>query len=198
MNGRALVHRLAEAVEHTAEQARTDSQKGVVAAGDDTVAQLQAIDFFERHRKHALVAEADHLGTDGPAGRGADFAEVADRDHGAARGDQQPDHLGHFADPRQHLDIADVRDELADGGFSLGRHLPLQTIDQAALDLAQLCVDGGVQQALGGFKEDFALTQSRIGVSTRFLGDPLCSRIFRTEPPAWGACHAVEFARLQF
>ena len=62
--GPAAVHRLAEAVEHAAEQPRSDFHARVLAARHNPVAQLQAVGFFERHGEHAAVAEADHLRAD--------------------------------------------------------------------------------------------------------------------------------------
>ena len=76
-----------------------DFDAGVFAARDERVAQLQAVDFFQRHGKHAAVAETDDLGANAAAGSGADLAEIADGDAGAAGFHQQADDFGHLAGP---------------------------------------------------------------------------------------------------
>ena len=41
--------------------------------------------------------------------------EIADRNHRSARRNEQPNHLGHFADPGQHFHAWNLRDQFSDG-----------------------------------------------------------------------------------
>ena len=107
----SVVHGFAEAVDDAAEQPGTDFDAGVFAARGERVAQLQAVDFLERHGKHAAVAEADDLGADAAAAGGADLAEIADGDAGAAGFHQQADDFGHLAGPAHGRDAVEFGDD---------------------------------------------------------------------------------------
>ncbi len=105
----AAIDGLAEAVDHPAEQVAAYRHTRIVVARSDRVAQLQAVDLLQRHGEDAAVAEADHLGADGPSGGRAHFAEFADRHAGTARFHQQPDHFSHLPGPAQGRDAVELR-----------------------------------------------------------------------------------------
>ena len=105
---RAAVDGLAETVDHAAQQPRPHFHPGVLAARRHRVAQLQPVDFLERHGEHAAVAEADHLGADAPPAGGRDFAEIADGGVRPARFDQQADHFGHLPGPAKWRDAVEL------------------------------------------------------------------------------------------
>ena len=107
MNGRTAIDRVAETIQHAAEQARANAQKRIVLAGNHAIAGLQTIDLVQGKREHAVISKSDHLSPNGTPRGGSHLAEVADRGHRSARGDQQPYHLGDLADPRQQFDIRD-------------------------------------------------------------------------------------------
>src|ERR1019366_4555615 len=109
-----VVHRFAETIDDTAEQSRTHLDAGLLAARRQGIAQLQAVNFFQRHGEHVAVAETDDPGANRPAAGRAHFAKIADGDAGTARFHQQADHLGHLAGPayrRQAVELGDVGGE---------------------------------------------------------------------------------------
>ena len=109
------------------------------------IAQLQAVDFLQRHGEHAPVAEADHLGANAPAAGGLDLAKIADGHARAARFDQQADHLGHLARPAQRRDAVQLRrDRARVRSFMM---VPPQAVGQAALDFLKLRFHRGIQVA---------------------------------------------------
>ena len=96
--------RLAEAIDHAAQQLGPGLHPGVVLARGDRIAQMQAVGFFERHRQHAPVAEADHLGANHAPRARADFAEIAHRRFRPFGFHQQTDQLGDAARPAAGFD----------------------------------------------------------------------------------------------
>src|SRR5581483_4182952 len=77
-DGRALIDRPSEAIEHAAQQRRTHSNLRIFRARKDGITGFQAIDFFERYRKNASVAETGDLRPDDFARPGMDLAKAAD------------------------------------------------------------------------------------------------------------------------
>ncbi len=70
LDGRTAVHGFAESVDHASQQPGPYFHSRILAARRDGVAQLQAVDLFQRHGEHAAVAEADHLRADAPPAGG--------------------------------------------------------------------------------------------------------------------------------
>ena len=96
---RFAIDRPAEAVEDAVQQIGSDGYLSVVLAGDHAVAQLDAVDLFERHGEHVAVAEADHLHTHAAAAGGNHFAEIAHRGSRSVGGHEHADEFHDFASP---------------------------------------------------------------------------------------------------
>ena len=160
-NRRSAIDGLAETVDHPAQQARTYLDPRLLAAGRHRIAHFESVDFFQRHRKHAPVAKADHLGADAPPAGCPHFAKIADGRRRTARFNGQPDHFRHLARPAQRRDAVQLvktrrqRDSLRHDCLS-------QAVGQAALDLFQLRLHRSIQIAAFGFENERARLPGRI------------------------------------
>ena len=114
--GRSPVHRLAETIEDTPREVGANRHLRILAAGDDAVTQLDAIDLFEGHGEHLAVPEPHHLGADAAAVRGDHFAEISNCDGRAARSDEHAHHFDDVARPGQQVEAAHAGDVLVQVG----------------------------------------------------------------------------------
>jgi hypothetical protein len=103
-NREPAVEWLAETIEDTADEVRSDGDLGVSMPGDDAVMQLDSIDFFERHGQHMVIPEPDYLCANAAAARCNHFAKISDGHGRPARSDQQANQFDDFAAPRQQFE----------------------------------------------------------------------------------------------
>jgi hypothetical protein len=100
---------MSESIEHPSYQSGTHGHARGVPAGHHAVPQLNATGFFQGHRQHAAVAEADYLAAHRASAGDGDFAKVADGCRGARGFDQQAGHLYHFAHVQHGFEIVESR-----------------------------------------------------------------------------------------
>ena len=89
--GAPAVQRLTETIQDAAREIWSHRHLGVLPAGDNTVVQLNAIDLFQRHRKHMAIPEADYLGANAAAARRDHFAKISHRHSRSAGSNQHTD-----------------------------------------------------------------------------------------------------------
>jgi hypothetical protein len=105
---RLTVDRLAETIDHSANQFRADRYRGVALAGHNRVVQLNSVDFFEGHRENVPVAKTDHLRADSSAGRCHYLAEIPYSGGRTARGEEKANDLDDFTGPRKNIRLRDL------------------------------------------------------------------------------------------
>src|SRR3982751_4495575 len=78
LDRRPAVHGAAKTVEYSTKQAWANRNLCVFRARIDGIAWFQSINFFERHRQDAAVAETDHLCTDDLTASRVNLTKAAD------------------------------------------------------------------------------------------------------------------------
>jgi hypothetical protein len=183
-DGRLAVDGAAEAVQHAVEQVGPDGHLGVVLAGDDAVAQLDAVDLFERHGEHVAVAEADHLHAHAASAGGDDLAEIAHRGRRSRDATSMPTSSTtspvHGSRAVAHLLDVGIQGRSRDRGGAGALIAVLQPVGKTARDFVQLRADRRVERAAADVEQDAAGRLRGVGDDLDALAAPDSCRLART------------------
>ena len=153
------VDRVAEPVQHAAEQARADVDAERAAERLHAAARVQPVHLAERHQQHAALVEADDLGEARSfVDQAGDAAELAEPDVEAGRLDHQADDAG---DPAE---VAEARDTSPAARFARASSIGVR---QPAVDALERGVDAPVDDALASFDHAAAGSDGRSRRSQR-------------------------------
>ena len=110
---RALaVDRMAEPIQHAAQQPRADVRAEAAAERRDARAGMQSVNVAERHEQHAALVEADDFGEHRLLfGQARDATELRQADVEAGGLDDESDDARHASEAREARQIADARGE---------------------------------------------------------------------------------------
>ena len=108
----AAVHRLAQAVEHPAQQPLAHQDRQRPAHGVTTASGPTPVDLAQRHQHRLVAAEADHLGAQARGRLDDHHLAHANAGHGGPH--HQAGHLGDPTGDAQRVDVIERRQRLAD------------------------------------------------------------------------------------